>query len=128
MERDGLLLLLRLKGYVQPGVAGLDAVAADRLVAEGLAEPSKLGFRLTAAGQEAADAVWAGERAGLPAQRIEELHAAFLAINPLFKGLVGAWQQGGDADALLAELEGVHARLTGLLDTLSELLPRLSRY
>lgn len=128
MERDALLLLLRLKGYVQPGVGGLDAAAADRLVAAGLAEPSKLGFRLTAAGREAADAVWAGERARLPERRIEELHAAFLEINPQFKGLVGEWQQGGDADALLAELESVHARLTSLLDTLSDLLPRLSRY
>ena len=129
------LMTLRLKGFVRPEALGADAAA---LIDAGLADSAKLGVRLTPQGRDAADAVWNAERNGGNPDALEDVHAAFVAINPQFKALVADWQlrDGAPNDhrdtdydgAVIARLCTVHAALVPVLADATAQIARLSRY
>ena len=135
MTDHATLILLRLKGFAKPEAIG---PAGDALIAAGLAEAARLGVRLTADGRNAADAAWQAERAGIDADAIERVHAAFVALNTGFKSLVGDWQlrDGAPNDhqdaaydaAIAARLGTVDAALAPVLAKATALVPRLARY
>ncbi|QMW23518.1 MarR family transcriptional regulator [Sandaracinobacteroides saxicola] len=143
MTAPDLLIALRLKGFAKPealpDVLGRDP-AADLATLEtaGLATATKLGARLSPAGQAAADAALAAERAAADPIAAAALYDSFHAINAAFKALVADWQlrdgQPNDhADAaydaaILARLAGIHARLTPIVAAAAALAPRLARY
>ena len=130
-----VLILLRLKGFVKPEAIGADS---DALVTAGLVDTAKLGLRLTPAGRIAADAAWQAERASIPAEAIERVHAAFVALNAEFKGLVADWQlrDGGPNDhsdisydaKIVERLDQVDRALDPVLADASGLVTRLARY
>jgi hypothetical protein len=133
-----LIIAMRIKGFAKAELLsaclGRD-VAADlaALIAQGLASETKIGVKLTPAGQAAAEAAWAAERIDIEAD-----YAAFNPINAAFKALVGRWQvkDGAPNDhsdaayngGLLAELDGIDAQIQSLLTGLAARLPRLAQY
>lgn len=131
-----LLVLLRLKGLARTGTVDDGAIAA--LVADGRAEATRLGYRLTPAGRTEADMVWVGERARADAGRLAEIYRRFEAINAPFKALVADWQlrAGNPNDhsdqtydsAVLARLAPLAAALDAILIDLTAAVPRTSRY
>jgi hypothetical protein len=132
-DHAGLLIHLKLKGFVRGATA--DFVA---LIADGLAEEGKLGVKLTEAGKAAAADAWAGERAQANASAMEAVYHAFDPVNAGFKALVGRWQlrDGGVNDhsdaaydaAVLADLDGVHADILPLIADAAGEVPRLANY
>jgi hypothetical protein len=135
MSSSGELILLRLKGFAKPESLH-DGGAA--LTAIGLAEPVRMGLRLTSEGRAAADAVWVSERARVDPSAIEQVHHDFVAHNTCFKQLVADWQlrngQPNDhADAtydadIVARLNAVDSALESVLADATALVPRLARY
>jgi len=131
-----LLVLLRLKGLARTGTVDDGAIAA--LVADGRAEATRLGYRLTPAGRTEADLVWVGEQARADAGRLAEIYRRFEAINAPFKALVADWQlrAGNPNDhsdqaydsAVLARLDPLAAALDAILVDLTAAVPRMSRY
>jgi pyruvate,orthophosphate dikinase len=150
MHRDGILVALSIKG-----VAKTDAVAAavatapeaierelEALEASGAAEPSKIGWRLTAAGRALADAALAVERAALDRSETDARYEDFCELNDRFKRTIVAWQlreAGGKtvpndhSDAaydarVLRDLESVDRNLQPLLEWLAARVPRSAAY
>jgi hypothetical protein len=78
------------------------------------------------------------ERAGLSANEVTALYAAFAPVNADFKAIANQWQMrdGKPNDhhdpaydrSVLDRLPGIHARVLPIVERLGELAPRLSPY
>lgn len=137
------LIALKLRGFATadalaamlgaPVEAALAVLGADGLTAE-----TRMGLRLTPAGQAAADAIWAAEREALDAAAMAALHADFHAPNAAFKAVVADWQlrDGAPNDhsnaahdaAVLDRLAATHAAIEPIVARAAALVPRLRRY
>jgi hypothetical protein len=150
MLREALLIALRLKGYARlPAL--VETLRADPLQIEtaladltttGLAETTKIGTKLTPAGQVAADAVHAAERLAAAPQQLEALYDRFEHLNGPFKALVSRWQirtvdgaqvpnDHSDAAydaALFAELSVIDDDMKVVMAQLATLVPRAAPY
>jgi pyruvate,orthophosphate dikinase len=143
---DLLLHVLRIKGRATPETLeealDIDATAAvERLAAQGLVETTRTGYRVTAAGNERIEELYAHERekAGV---LIEDVYEAFLPINDEVKQIVTDWQcvtvdgqlvlndhlDRAHDDDVIARLHRTDARITGALAPLTAVLPRLEIY
>jgi pyruvate,orthophosphate dikinase len=143
---DVLLQVLHVKGR-----ATLDALAtavqADptevvaRLVADGLVEDSRFGYKLTPAARRRVDELYATEREHARPV-IDDVYAAFEPINDEIKQIVTDWQMrpvGGEltvndhADhrydqAVIGRLRHTDAKVGASLAPLTAALPRFALY
>jgi pyruvate,orthophosphate dikinase len=100
MSRDAILVALSIKG-----MANTDSVAAaaaetrdaverelESFEAAALAERTKIGWRLTAEGRAAADAVIRAERVTLDQREVDAQYERFTELNDRFKAAIMAWQ------------------------------------
>ncbi len=148
--KDRLLISLRIKGFGKPEPMA-EALATSlesclALIAElkgaGLAEDTKVGVRLTAAGREVADALMRAERAGADRAQIEAAAERFAPVNGAFKHLITRWQmrevdgkpvRNDHSDpaydkAALDAFETIHADVGGVIDEVARTVPRFSEY
>ena len=93
---DLLLHVLRIKGRATPEVLedALDvdaATALEHLAAQGLVEPTRAGYRITAAGDERVEELYAAERRQI-GPLIEDVYETFLPLNDEVKQIVTDWQ------------------------------------
>jgi hypothetical protein len=133
MKRDIVLITLRIKGTCAADVIR-DAVGSEcadviaGLVEQGLIEPTKRGFKLTEAGRQSADEVFAAERKVLGPESVDELYDSFCTINVEVKQVITDWQLKSSEPPVVndhadkAYDEGVLARLDGTRRKFSELL------
>lgn len=143
---DLLLHVLRIKGRATPEVLeeaiDVDATAAiERLAARGLVEPTRSGYRVTAAGNERVDELYAQERERAGAA-IEDVYEQFLPINDEVKRIVTDWQcltvdgqlvlndhhDRAHDDDVIARLHDTDAKISAALAPLMAALPRLETY
>jgi hypothetical protein len=113
------------------------AAVVDRLVASGLVLDTKV-LRISPDGRARLDELLTDERRHIDVAVLSAAHADFRAVNIEFKALVTDWQladgrpnthEDADYDALVvARLDGVHRRVTPIVDAAADQLPRLSRY
>ncbi len=148
MTELAVLQAVRLKGRVSPAdlAATLDADLGDitdiveRLTASGLLVDGAA-LRIARSGRARLETLLAEERAGVDPTAMAAAYHDFRSVNTDFKALVTDWQlKGGpegtpnthdDAEydaAVLARLDGVHARVTPIIDAAAAQLPRLSAY
>ena len=139
---DRLLQVLRIKGRATPDVlaAAVEvdvAPAIERCEQDGLIEQTRLGYRITDAGRERVEALYAGEREQAQSV-IVSAYETFLPINDEVKQIVTDWQmrpvngqlvlndhQDSAHDArVIARLHEVDARVESALAALCEVLPR----
>jgi len=147
---DDLLTCLRIKGFGKVEViqeatgspAGDVEALLARLVEQQLAEGTRVGYRLTAAGRSKADQALAQERAAVEQSLIVHAYDGFIPVNDAFKDLVTRWQMRtidgrqvrndhSDADydrTVLAELSGVDHDVSGVIDAIARLVPRVGAY
>jgi hypothetical protein len=93
---DHLLQVLSVKGRATPEALGaaVDADASDalaQLVATGLVEDTRFGYRVTELGAGRVDELYARERE-LAGQVIDDVYEAFAPINDEVKQIVTDWQ------------------------------------
>jgi pyruvate,orthophosphate dikinase len=143
---DHLLQVLSVKGRATPEALGAavdsDASAAlAELVATGLAEDTKLGYRVTELGAERVDELYARERE-LAGPVIDDVYEAFAPINDEVKGIVTDWQMrsvGGQLvlndhrdhrhdEMVVARLRRTDATVSAALAPLTIALPRFEVY
>ncbi|HKE76716.1 MAG TPA: hypothetical protein VKB57_24065 [Acidimicrobiales bacterium] len=143
---DHLLQVLSVKGRATPEALGtaVDADASDtlaRLVAAGLAEETRLGYRVTELGAGRVDELYARERerAG---PVVEDVYAAFAPINDDIKQIVTDWQMRtvggqlvindhrdrGHDEGVVARLRRADATASAALGPLTAALPRFEVY
>jgi hypothetical protein len=113
------------------------AAVVDRLVASGLVLDG-LVLRVSPDGHARLDELLTDERRRVDAAVLSAAHTDFRAVNTEFKALVTDWQiadgrpnthEDSDYDAaILTRLDGVHGRVTPIVDAAADQLPRLSRY
>jgi len=147
MHDTALLQALKLKGRA-PVEALASALgrgegdvqaAVDALVADGLAEETKMGFRLTERGREALEELLAAERAGVDRGALAQLYEEFCAVNDEFKALVTSWQMKSETELndhtdaaydrkVLDGLDDLHGRFRPTAERAAALVPRLSTY
>ena len=147
MHDTALLQALKLKGRA-PVEALASALgrgegdvqaAVDALVADGLAEETKMGFRLTERGREALEELLAAERAGVDRGALARLYEEFCAVNDEFKALVTSWQMKSETELndhtdaaydrkVLDGLDDLHGRFRPIAERAAALVPRLSTY
>jgi len=143
MITDALLIALKLRSFASPATletmvgapvaAGLAALQSDGLVSE-----TKLGVRLTPAGQAAAVGCWNTARERIDGSVMAALYGDFHTPNTAFKTVVADWQlRGGTINdhrdttydaAVLARLTAVDSDINPLIARASQLEPRLARY
>jgi pyruvate,orthophosphate dikinase len=150
LTTDHLIRALAIKGYATPETLAVAVRAApeevtvivDRLVAEGMAEPSAGQLRLTADGQEVATRLLAADTASWGSERAAAALDAFQALDQRLKSTVTRWQMkeidgaqaiNDHADAaydaaVLADLGHVHRDVVAWLEPEVERLPRLAAY
>jgi hypothetical protein len=140
-----VLQAVRLKGRVSladlAATLGEDADnladTVDRLTASGLLVDGKT-LRVSPDGRIRLGELLATEREHIDTAALAAAYADFRTLNAEFKALVTDWQlkdgqpnahedQAYDA-AVLARLDGVHQRVTSIVDTAAAQLPRLGRY
>jgi pyruvate, orthophosphate dikinase len=147
---NDLLTCLRIKGFgkvevIQEATGSpngeVEALLAG-LVEQQLAEGTKVGFRLTAAGKTRADQALEQERATVAQPLIEHEYERFIPINSAFKDLITRWQmrtidgrqvRNDHTDAaydqtVLDELSRVHHDVSGVIDDIARLVPRAGAY
>ncbi len=100
MSRDAMLVALSIKGMAD--TAALSAAASvtpeaaelelEALEGTALAERTKIGWRLTADGRAAADAIVRAERATLDRTEADAQYERFTELNDRFKAAIMAWQ------------------------------------
>jgi hypothetical protein len=143
-----LLQAVRLKGRVRPdelaATLGRDpgdvAALVERLTASGLLIDGAA-LRISSTGRARLDALLAEERAGIDTAAMAAAYEEFLPVNTDFKSAVTDWQlKGGpsgtpnthdDAEydaAVVARVDGVHARVLPIIDAAAAQLPRLNAY
>ncbi|MEB4210364.1 MarR family transcriptional regulator [Mycobacterium sp. 94-17] len=148
MTELAVLQAVRLKGRVSPAdlAATLGADLGDvvpiieRLTAEGMLSGSAT-LRITGSGAGRLAVMLTEEREGIDSAAMAAAYDDFSVVNADFKHLVTDWQlKGGpdgvpnahdDADydaAVLARLDGVHARVIPIIEAAAAHLPRLSAY
>jgi len=148
--RDKLIISLRIKGFGKPEpMAQALAVSLEEchaslaeLRSAGLAEDTKVGVRLTAAGKQAADALREAERGGADPAVIESAGEAFTPVNAAFKQLITRWQmreiagksvrndhadQAYDQEVLDA-FAPIHATVGNVIEGVSRGVPRFADY
>lgn len=142
-----LLQSVRLKGRAQPpavatalGRAEPEVEAAlAALAAEGHAELTGTGYKLTDGGRAVLAAGIADERAAIDQAALGELYEEFSRHNDDFKRLVTRWQLKSETeindhtdaayDALVVgDLQALHDRFLPLTRRASALVPRLETY
>jgi len=150
MERDTLLVCLAIKGFAKSealaSAFGLGAIDVDRtldaLEACGEAERTKIGWRLSPSGKEAAGTVVASERARLAPDEIAHVYERFSTLNERFKSVITAWQVRSVAGAdvpndhtdasydagIFRDIAAIDAEIAGLLAWLAERVPRAAPY
>lgn len=150
MNSIDCLIALRVKGFVKAatlaevGQASSEATEAmlQSLVADGLAESTKLGVRLTPKGVAGADSQFASEHASLDRDWMHQLYERFCVENDAYKKLVTDWQMrevdgnrvvndhsDSEYDAgLLNQLAALHPRIVSIVQELQERLPRIGGY
>lgn len=150
MPRDRLLISLRIKGFGKPEPMA-EALAAPletclALIAElkhgGLAEDTKVGVRLTAAGRAAADELIRVERAAADPAKLTAAGEAFTPINSAFKLLITRWQMrevdgkqvrndhsdpAYDKD-VLDGFDGIQSAAAGVVEAVASTVPRFAEY
>lgn len=143
-----VLQAVRLKGRVRPAdlAATLGSELGDitaiveRLSASGLLVTGAT-VQISNSGRAALQELLAQERAGIDPAAMTAAYQDFRGVNAEFKALVTDWQlKGGthgtpnthdDAEydaAVLARLDGVHARVTPIIAKAAAQLPRLTAY
>jgi DNA-binding MarR family transcriptional regulator len=148
MTELAVLQAIRLKGRARAAdlAATLDKAAAEitdtveRLAQSGLVAQDAT-VRLTAAGRARLNALLSEERQGVDAAAMTAAYNDFRAVNHDFKALVTDWQLKGGPDgqpnthddseyddAVLARLDGVHERVTPIVDAAAAQVPRLHAY
>jgi len=143
MSTDALLIALKLRGFASPATLEtmVGAPVADdlaRLQADGLASETKLGVRLTPAGQAAAVDCWNTARGRIDGSAMSALYADFHPPNAAFKAVVADWQvRSGTINdhrdtaydaAVLARLTAIDTDIRTLIARVAGLEPRLARY
>ena len=145
MSELAVLQAVRLKGRVRPAelaaTLGRDpADIVERLTASGLLVDGAT-VRLTPSGRARLEALLAEERKGVDPAAMAAAYDEFRSVNADFKALVTDWQLKGGAEgapnahddaeydaAVLARLDGVHARVQPIIGAAAVQLPRLSAY
>lgn len=145
MSELAVLQAVRLKGRVRPAdlaaTLGRDpADIVERLTASGLLVDGAA-VRLTPSGRARLEALLAEERKGVDPAAMAAAYDEFRPVNADFKALVTDWQLKGGAEgtpnahddpeydaAVLARLDGVHARVQPIIGAAAAQLPRLSAY
>jgi hypothetical protein len=148
---ENVLVCLRIKGFGKPeaiaealGVAADDAQGLlDELVAQQLAEPTKVGHRLSPSGRAEADRAFELERANVDQTHFAQLYEEFSPINDAFKQLVTRWQVRTVGDKQIRNdhsdeaydksvLEGldlrIHHEISDLIDTIAMSVSRVGGY
>ena len=143
---DQLLHVLRIKGRATPEVLeeALDvdaATALEHLAARGLVEPTRAGYRMTAAGAERVEELYAAERRQI-GPMIEDVYESFLPLNDEIKQIVTDWQcvvvdgqlvlndhsDRAHDDEVIDRLRRTDAKIVEALAPLTTALPRLDLY
>jgi pyruvate, orthophosphate dikinase len=150
MDPDNLVACLRVKGFgkaetlseaLDKPTAAIEAVMAD-LIANGLAEQTRAGVRLSATGRTLAAELLTREREGLDLKRLEKEYERFVPLNSEFKALVTDWQirqVGGKTERndhsdeaydaeILARLSSLDNAISALIDDIASLAPRTAAY
>ncbi|OBI45863.1 hypothetical protein [Mycobacterium sp. E796] len=143
-----VLQAVRLKGRVRPAdlaaTLGRDpgdvAAIVERLTESGLLVDGAA-LRISSSGRARLQALLDEERAGVDPAAMAAAYDEFRPVNTDFKSLVTDWQlKGGpngapnthdDAEydaAVLARLDGVHARVLAIIEAAAAQLPRLNAY
>jgi hypothetical protein len=140
-----VLQAVRLKGRATPAdlAATLDKDVDDiakQLTASGLLIGGAT-LRISPSGRDRLDGLLAAEREGADSAAITAAYDDFRSVNTDFKALVTDWQlKGGPAGqpnahddaeydaAVLARLDGVHARVLPIIEAVAAQLPRLHAY
>jgi hypothetical protein len=143
-----VLQAVRLKGRVRPADLAatlgrdLDDIAAlvERLTASGLLIDGAA-LRISPSGRARLQELLNGERAGVDPAAIAAAYDEFRPVNADFKSLVTDWQLKGGPEgtpnahddagydaAVLARLDGVHARVLPIIEAAAAQLPRLNAY
>jgi pyruvate, orthophosphate dikinase len=143
---DHLLQVLSVKGRATPEALGV-AVDADasaalaQLVATGLVENTRLGYRVTELGAGRVDELYARERE-VAGRVIDDVYEAFAPINDEVKQIVTDWQMrpvGGQLvlndhrdhrhdQMVVARLRRTDATVSAVLAPLTIALPRFEVY
>jgi pyruvate, orthophosphate dikinase len=143
---DRLLQALRIKGRATPDVlaAAVEvdvASAIERCEQDGLIEQTRLGYRITDAGRERVESLYADEREQAQSV-ILETYATFLPINDEVKQIVTDWQMRivggqmvlndhqdrGHDETVIARLHDVDSKAAPALASLAAALPRFEAY
>jgi len=143
-----VLQAVRLKGRLRSAdlaeTLGRDpgdiADIVERLIGSGLLADGAT-LRISPSGRARLEALLAEEREGVDPAAMAAAYDEFRAVNPDFKSLVTDWQLKGGAKgapnthddaeydaAVLARLNGVHARVLPIIEAAAEQLPRLNAY
>jgi hypothetical protein len=143
-----VLQAVRLKGRISPADLAatlneeLENISAtiEQLTGSGLLIEGAT-LRISPGGRARLDALLAEERTGIDPTAMTSVYDDFCVLNDCFKALVTDWQlRGGpqgspnthdDADydaAVLARLDGVHARVIPVIISAAAQLPRLHAY
>jgi pyruvate, orthophosphate dikinase len=147
---ENLLMCLRIKGFGKPEAIGeaLGTSAEEaqgllaELVAQLLAEETKVGHRLSPSGRAEADKAFELERASIEQSLFAQLHEKFSQINHAFKQLVTRWQVRTVGDRQIRNdhtdeaydksvLEGlvlIHQDISDLIDTIATFVSRIGSY
>ena len=143
---DRLLQALRIKGRATPDVlaAAVEvdvASAIERCEQDGLIEQTRLGYRITDAGRERVESLYADEREQAQSV-ILETYETFLPINDEVKQIVTDWQMRivggqmvlndhqdrGHDETVIARLHDVDSKAAPALASLTAALPRFEAY
>jgi hypothetical protein len=143
-DRSELVVLqaVRLKGRISRDDLATTLGEDVGLTVDGLVEPGLLvdgpTLRISPEGRVRLEELLTCERQQVDAAAILAAYGQFRSINGEFKALVTDWQlrdgqpnPHDDADydaAVLARLDGVHHRVSPIVDAAAAELPRLGRY
>jgi hypothetical protein len=143
-----VLQAVRLKGRVRPADLaatlgrhlGDIADTLERLIASGLLVDGAA-LRISPSGRARLQELLTEERAGIDPAAMAAAYHEFGPVNADFKALVTDWQLKGGAEgtpnthddaeydaAVLARLDGVHARVLPIIAAAAAQVPRLSAY
>jgi pyruvate, orthophosphate dikinase len=147
---DAILSLLAIKGFGKGEVLAeaLDLkepeieAALNELIADGLAESTRVGARLSAKGKAQAAEAHERRRATIDHHRLEAEYERFMPLNSDFKQLVTDWQMrqiDGKAvrndhsdklydDSVIARLPPLHAMIAVLIADIAVHVPMVAAY
>ena len=147
MAELALLQAVRLKGRAQPAAVATAVgrteaeveKALGALVANGRAELTGTGYKLTDAGRSALASGLAGERAAVDQSALATLYEEFSRHNDAFKALVTRWQLKSETEIndhtdaaydarVIEDLRVLHDEFLPLVERAATLIPRLGTY